>query len=106
MMSDFFKHTVFFWLKEPNNQSHRAAFETSLKKFIDSSEYIQSKHIGTPANTNREVIDSSYTYCLSLGFSSQEKQDKYQDEPAHKVFIEESSGLWSNVLVYDSVSVY
>jgi len=105
-MRDFFKHTVFFWLKEPNNPSNREAFKTSLKKFIDSSEYIQTKHIGTPADTNREVIDSSYTYCLSLGFSSKEKQDKYQNEPAHKVFIDESSGLWSKVVVYDSVSIY
>ena len=104
-MNDFFKHTVFFWLKEPDNKSDRAAFETSLKTFINTSVYIQSKHIGTPANTNREVIDSSYTYCLSLGFSSKENQDKYQDEPAHNMFIEESSGLWSKVVVYDSVSI-
>ena len=104
-MRDFFKHTVFFWLKEPNNPSKKEAFETSLNKFIDSSEYIQTKHIGTPASTNRGVIDSSYTYCLSLGFSSKEKQDKYQDEPAHKVFIEESSGLWGRVVVYDSISI-
>lgn len=104
-MSDFFKHTVFFWLKEPNNQAHRVAFESSLKKFINSSAYIQTKHIGTPAETHREVIDRSYTYCLSLGFVSKENQDKYQDEGAHKVFIEESSQLWEKVLVYDSVSI-
>ncbi len=104
-MNDFFKHTVFFWLKEPNNSSNRGTFEASLKKFINSSEYIQTKHIGTPAGTNREVIDSSYTYCLSLGFLSKENQNKYQDEPAHEVFIEESSGLWNKVIVYDSVSI-
>ncbi|MCF7569325.1 Dabb family protein [Sabulilitoribacter arenilitoris] len=105
-MNDYFKHTVFFWLKEPENQSNRKTFETSLKKFINTSTYIQSKHIGIPAETNREVIDSSYTYCLSLGFSSKENQDKYQEEPAHKVFIQESCQLWHKVVVYDSISIF
>lgn len=104
-MNDYFKHTVFFWLKEPENQSNRNAFEASLKKFINTSTYIQSRHIGIPAGTNREVIDGSYTYCLSLGFSSKENQDKYQEEPAHKVFIQESSQLWYKVVVYDSISI-
>lgn len=104
-MSDYFKHTVFFWLKEPENQSDRKAFEASLNKFVNISTYIQSKHIGIPASTDREVIDSSYTYCLSLGFSSKENQDKYQEEPAHKVFIEESSKLWEKVVVYDSIAI-
>lgn len=101
----FLSTQSFFWLKEPDNKSNREAFEFSLKKFINTSKYIQSKHIGTPANTNREVIDSSYTYCLSLGFSSKEDQDKYQDEEAHKVFIEESADLWCKVVVYDSISI-
>ncbi len=105
-MNDFFKHTVFFWLKEPNSKSHREIFETSLKAFINSSEYIQTKHIGIPADTNREVIDSTYSYCLALGFSSKENQDKYQNEPAHKVFIKESSSLWRKVVVYDSESIF
>lgn len=104
-MTDYFKHTVFFWLKEPENQSNREAFESSLKKFINTSIYIQTRHIGVPADTNREVIDSSYTYCLALGFSSKENQDKYQEEPAHKLFIEESSNLWRKVVVYDSISI-
>ncbi len=104
-MSDFFKHTVFFWLKEPNNLLHRQTFESSLKRFINNSEYIQTEHIGVPADTDRAVIDNSYTYCLSLGFSSKKNQDKYQDEPVHKVFIEESGDLWEKVLVYDSISI-
>lgn len=104
-MTDFFKHTVFFWLKEPKNELHRKAFETSLKKFINNSIFIKSKHIGVPANTNRDVIDSSYTYCLSLGFNSKEDHDKYQEEAIHKLFIKESKHLWRKVLVYDSETI-
>lgn len=105
MNKEYFKHTVFFWLKDPKNSSHREAFEASLKKFINSSKYIESKHLGMPANTDRDVIDSSYTYCLSLGFSSKENHDMYQNEPAHKLFLEESSTLWKKVLVYDSINM-
>ena len=100
-----FVHTVYFWLKNPNNQAEKAKFEASLKRFITSSKYIKTKHIGVPANTNRPVINSSYTYCLSLTFTSKAEQDKYQDEDVHKVFIKESEMLWEKVLVYDSVSI-
>ena len=100
-----FVHTVYFWLKNPNDMAEREKFETSLKKFINNSRYIKTKHIGVPADTNRPVIDNSYTYCLSLTFTSKADQDKYQDEDIHKVFIKESEMLWEKVLVYDSVSI-
>ena len=100
-----FVHTVYFWLKNPNDMSERTKFETSLKKFINNSRYIKTKHIGVPADTNRPVIDNSYTYCLSLTFTSKAEQDKYQDEDIHKVFIKESEMLWQKVLVYDSESI-
>ena len=100
-----FKHMVFFWLKQPKDEVSRKSFETSLKKFLDSSEFIQTKHIGTPANTDRPVIDSSYTYCLMVDFLTKEDHDNYQIEPAHKLFIEESAFLWQKVIVYDSESI-
>src|SRR5690606_12270339 len=59
-----FIHSVYFWLKNPDSKADRAAFEKSLKKFINSSKVIISKHIGMPAPTNREVIDNTYTYSL------------------------------------------
>ncbi|MBJ6367875.1 Dabb family protein [Snuella sedimenti] len=101
-----FRHTVFFWLKKPDDQSDRNAFETSLKKFIDSSVFVKTKHLGTPANTPREVVDNSFTYCLVVDFVTKEAHDKYQEEPAHKLFIEESSNLWDKVLVYDSENIW
>ncbi len=100
-----FVHTVYFWLRNPADQTERSQFEKSLIRFINSSKYISSKHIGVPAATNRPVIDSSYTYCLSLTFKSKAEQDQYQDEDVHKVFIRESEQLWQKVLVYDSVSI-
>ena len=106
MKTENFRHTVFFWLKEPKNKLHRNTFETSLKRFIDNSKFVQNKHIGTPAETDRAVIDSTYTYCLSVSFLNKKDHDNYQEESGHVTFIEESSSLWEKVLVYDSVCIW
>ena len=100
-----FVHTVYFWLKNPQDLQDRANFEKSLKKFINNSKYIQTRHLGVPAATDRPVIDRSYTYCLSLTFRSKADQDSYQAEDLHLVFIKESEKLWEKVLVYDSESI-
>ncbi len=100
-----FVHTVYFWFNNPDNKEDCAAFETSLKKFLNNSLYAKTHFIGKPANTPREVVDGSFTYSLVLTFPSKEIQDKYQKEDAHLLFIEESSHLWEKVIVYDSVSI-
>lgn len=97
-----FAHVVYFWLNNPDNQEERTAFEKSLTTFINNSEFIQTKHLGTPAATDRGVIDNSYTYSLMLTFKNKEMQDKYQVEEGHLKFIDESSKLWEKVIVYDS----
>ncbi|SEL55635.1 Stress responsive A/B Barrel Domain [Maribacter orientalis] len=100
-----FSHTVFFWLKNPDNAADRAAFETSLKKFLDNSGYAKTKFIGTPPRASRDVVDGSFTYSLILSFDSAESQQAYQDEAPHKLFISESENLWTRVIVYDSTSI-
>lgn len=100
-----FAHTVFFWLKNPDSQEDRTAFETSLKKFLNKSAYAKTTFIGKPPKASRDVVDGSFTYSLILSFESAEAQQNYQDEPPHKVFIEESENLWEKVVVYDSQGV-
>lgn len=100
-----FTHTVYFWLANPDNQEDCTAFETSLQKFLDNSEYAKTKFIGIPPKASREVVDGSFTYSLIVTFESEEIQQKYQDEPVHKLFIEESSHLWTKVIVYDSKGI-
>ena len=101
-----FSHTVYFVLANPDSDEDRKAFEASLTKFLDASEFIVTKHIGTPAATaHREVVDGSYTYSLLLTFKNKADQDAYQEEAVHKTFIEESAHLWTKVLVYDSENI-
>lgn len=79
-------------------------FENGLKQLV-TIETIVGKHIGTPASTNRGVIDSSYSYSLLLTFKNKEDQDIYQTHPTHLKFIEECEELWEKLVVYDSVSI-
>jgi len=100
-----FVHAVYFWLADPADEVSNKAFEKSLVNFISNSSDITSYHLGKPADTNRPIIDTTYTYCLLVTFDSKVEHDRYQDDPAHKQFIKESEHLWTRVQIYDSVSV-
>lgn len=100
-----FAHTVYFWLKNPDSVEDQKAFETSLQKFLDNSAYAKTKFIGKPPKASRDVVDGSFTYSLIVTFESAEAQQSYQDEAPHKLFIEESSELWTKVIVYDSKEI-
>lgn len=100
-----FMHVVFFWLKDPEDQSARDSFVRELKTLTKNIDVIITKHIGTPADTSRGVIDTSYTYSLILTFSNKEDQDIYQEHPVHLKFIENAGNLWEKVVVYDSLSI-
>ncbi len=100
-----FAHTVYFWLANPDSEDDRNAFEASLKKFLDNSAYAKTKFIGKPPRASRDVVDGSFTYSLIVTFESAEAQQSYQDEAPHKLFIEESSKLWTKVIVYDSKTI-
>ena len=97
-----FVHVVFFWLQQDDNES-KEKFLAELHKFIDNVDMIRTKHIGTPADTNREVIDNTYSFSLILSFDSKKEHDIYQEHSLHKTFIENASSLWEKVQVYDSV---
>jgi hypothetical protein len=100
--NEIFIHHVFFWLKEPANSEHLHLLINGLKK-LSAASTISSFHIGKPASTSREVIDSSYAVSWLLFFKTKEDQDLYQTDPIHLKFIEECSQVWSKVTVYDSI---
>jgi hypothetical protein len=99
---NLFIHHVYFWLNNPEAQD-------DLKKLVDGLgkltkiKTIKMSHIGKPAGTNREVIDSSYSVSWLLLFNNRADQDSYQTDPIHLKFIDECKHLWKKVLVYDSI---
>jgi len=103
-MENVFIHHVFFWLKEPANESHQQQLIEGLQKLCAVTT-IRSWHIGKPAATNRGVIDASYSISWLLTFDSGAGQDSYQVDPIHLNFVKECAHLWEKVIVYDSIAV-
>jgi Stress responsive A/B Barrel Domain len=101
-MKHIFIHHVYFWLKNTGNAADREQLVEGLKK-LSKATTIKDFHIGKPANTNREVIDSSYAVSWMLIFANDADQAAYQTDPIHLKFIEECAHLWSKVVVYDAV---
>ena len=97
-----FIHHVFFWLKTPGSIDDRKTLISGLEK-LSAAKIIDDFHIGVPAGTNREVIDSSYAVSWLLLFKTKEDQDSYQTDPMHLQFVEECSHLWAKVVVYDTI---
>ncbi|MBC7920944.1 MAG: Dabb family protein [Ferruginibacter sp.] len=97
-----FVHHVYFWLKNAGNQEEKARLLEGIRS-LGQIETIQTVHVGVPANTNRDVIDTSYTLSLLLIFNDLKDQEVYQTHPVHLKFVETCAGLWSRVVVYDSV---
>ena len=97
-----FFHMVFFWLVNDSPEV-KMKFLKELTQFIDQVDEIKKVHVGPPADTDRDVIDNTYSYSFLVTFDSKKEHDIYQDHAAHKKFIENASSLWEKVLVYDSV---
>ena len=75
-----------------------------LKK-LSSVSSIQRYHIGQPAHTKRDVIDTTYSLSWCLFFASAADQDSYQVDPIHLRFVAECKHLWKRVQVYDVVDI-
>lgn len=102
--NSIFIHHVYFFLKNPSSIEDRDKLVGGLKK-LSKVKTIDMFHIGKPANTNRDVIDRSYSVSWMLHFKNEADQESYQTDPIHLEFIEECSSLWQKVIVYDSVDV-
>ncbi len=96
-------HHVFFWLKEPANESHKKQLVQALNELL-KVKTIKMSHIGFPAGTeSRDVVDHSYSVSFLVMFDNQADQDAYQVDPIHLNFVEKNSHLWNKVIVYDSL---
>jgi hypothetical protein len=95
-------HHVFFWLKEADNEVHKAQLIAGLKG-LAGIPHIQRLLVGSAAGTEqRGVVDHSYQVSELMYFKSLKDQAAYQEHPLHKAFVEKFSHLWQRVVVYDS----
>jgi hypothetical protein len=93
-------HNVFFWLDEKLSNSALLEFEEGLNTLIKTP-LVLSGYFGKPANTNRTVVDNTYSYGLTLLFDDTADHNLYQADPIHLAFVDKNSRNWTKVLVYD-----
>jgi stress responsive alpha/beta barrel protein len=97
-----FVHAVYFWLRDDLSAADRATFEAGVRS-LTSIEQVAHGWIGVPADTDRPVIDRSYSYAEVLVFKDRAAHDAYQVHPIHTQFVERCKTFWTKVLIYDSV---
>ncbi len=103
-IKETFIHHVYFWMHHPNNKEDQKALLTGLQK-LSEVPVIQAFHIGIPANTDRDVIENSYSFSWLAVFNSLAEEEIYQTHPIHLEFIHTCRHLWNNVIVYDSIKI-
>jgi len=94
-------HHVLFWLKADTTEDQKAAFKAALDTLKDI-ESIKSFHVGTPAPIERAVVDTTYTFSLSLLFEGLEGHDVYQVHPLHTSFLDGFRQFFEKVIIYDA----
>lgn len=99
-----FVHHVLFYLKNPDSSADRDALVAGLQTLIPI-EVVKLAHIGKVAETNRAVIDRSYSLSWLMLFENKADQDIYQDHPVHHEFVKNCAHLWEKVVIYDSDDV-
>jgi hypothetical protein len=105
MKKKVLSHHVFFWLKNPDSKEDLAKLIQGLNS-LRKIETIKGLQIGVPASTEkRDVVDNTFSVSELMFFDDVEGQKVYQDHPLHTKFVEECSGLWEKVIVYDAIEV-
>lgn len=99
-----FVHHVFFWLKEDLSSEDIQKFEARATALLQI-EHVKTGDVGKPADTDRTVIDRSYSYSLLLIFDDKAGHDAYQPHEIHKTFVDDCSDMWNRVVIYDSETV-
>ena len=96
-----FVHHVYFWLKSPGDAQAREALIAGLRTLTAVPEVLWS-HIGVPAESERGVVDDSYSVSWLVFLADKAAEDRYQVDPIHLKFVEDCSALWERVVVYDT----
>jgi hypothetical protein len=95
-----FTHCVFFWLKDGTSEAEKAELAGGLRALLKIPA-VGSGSVGTPAATDRPVVERSYTFGLMTIFKDLAGHDEYQTHPIHKDFLARFSKHFAKVSVYD-----
>ncbi len=95
-------HSVYFWLKEGLSDEERASFRRGVES-LNGIEEVKAMYVGTPAPTDRPVVDRSYSVALTVVLDDMNAHDAYQVHPLHKEFLDQFAAYWDKVVIYDAM---
>lgn len=95
-------HSVFFWLKKDLGEEQVRRFRAGVER-LQGIATAEAVYVGTPAPTDRPVIDRSYDIGLTVLLRGMAEHDAYQQDPLHQEFLQEFSSYWERVLIYDAI---
>jgi hypothetical protein len=98
-----FVHSVYFWLRDDLTADAKQHFVDGIRSLTTIGS-VTWGFVGTPASTDREIIDRSYSYALVVAFIDETAHDAYQVHPVHDRFREQCGGSWQRIVIYDAVS--
>lgn len=98
-----FVHAVYFWLKPDLSIEQKMTFIDGLKSLI-SIKTVRFGHFGTPADTDRSIIERGYSYALIAAFDGAAGHEHYQVVDVHERFRQQCGTFWHKVVIYDSIS--
>ncbi|AHJ95488.1 Dabb family protein [Hymenobacter swuensis] len=97
-----FVHHVLFYMPAGASAADKAMLLEGLQKLARIPS-IKLAHIGTPAQTSREVIERTYAYSWLCLFDNAEQEADYQQHPIHDAFRQHYAAYWEKVVIYDAL---
>jgi len=95
-------HSVFFWLKKDLSAEQVERFHAGVRS-LEGIASTEAVYVGTPASTDRPVIDRSYDVGLTVLLRGMAEHDAYQADPLHQQFLADFADHWERVLIYDAI---
>ncbi len=94
-------HIVVIWLK-PDTTKAIADTIFSEAKDLANIDGVVGLRVGEPLPTDRPVVDTSYTFALSMRFETRETMETYLKCDAHQSFLADHlRPALKRVIVYD-----
>ncbi len=96
-----FTHVVLFWLKPDAPEGAAKAIVADCYTLLKAVPTVRHLWAGTPAGTDRPVVDNSYAVGLNVVLDDRAGHDVYQSHPLHLEFIARHKSSWARVQVFD-----
>jgi hypothetical protein len=96
-------HSVRFYLPAELPAERRAALRAGLES-LRAVPSVRQLYVGTPAPVpTRPVLDSAYSFALTVVFDDLAGHEAYQTHPVHLQFVADHKSSWASVAIFDAI---